>query len=251
VVDYSYISKELPKNTECFVLDSVTSTNDYLTALPISDNIQLCVAREQTSGKGQYDRTWLSKKDSSALFSLRINFSSNVDLSGLSLVVGIALIEVLDCDYGVSNLKLKWPNDVYFTNKKLAGILIENTVQNDSQNVVIGVGVNNSIKGELGCETPWIDLYTIMNITPNISTLTARLANKVIKCCQQFEKKGLKQFYSRWTELDYLVNKKVKLKYKGESLIGIANGISEQGSLLVRDNENVIEVFSSEQIKLI
>jgi BirA family biotin operon repressor/biotin-[acetyl-CoA-carboxylase] ligase len=251
VVDYSSLRGKLPTNAECFVFESIPSTNDYLSALPSSNNIQVCVAREQTNGRGQYQRQWQSKKDSSVLFSVRKNFKTATSLNGLSSVIGLAIIDVLGPDYGVSELKLKWPNDVYFNNQKLAGILIENTVQNKSQSVVIGIGVNNNIKGELDCETPWIDITQILNITPKIETLTAKIINKVIKYCYRFEKHGLDTFKPMWSCCDYLENKKLELSHKGRKVVGVAKGISKQGALLIEINDETIEVFSSEQIKLI
>jgi BirA family biotin operon repressor/biotin-[acetyl-CoA-carboxylase] ligase len=251
VVDYSYLSEELSVDTECFILDTIPSTNDFLAALPFSDKIQVCVAREQTSGKGQYQRKWASKRDSSVLVSVRRNFKNATSLNGLSLVIGMALIDVLERDYEIKKLKLKWPNDLYFKNMKIAGILIENTVQNKSQTVVIGIGVNNNLNGELECETPWTDLTQILTIPPKIETLTAKIINKVIKYCDQFEQRGLNSFQSRWLELDYLINKKLKVSHDDKEVIGVADGINEQGALLVQRNGKAFEVFSSEQIKLI
>ncbi|TEU19952.1 MAG: biotin--[acetyl-CoA-carboxylase] ligase, partial [Gammaproteobacteria bacterium] len=69
MVDYSAL--RLADGIECFVLDSIASTNNYLTELPFSKDVKVCIAREQTAGKGQYQREWLSKKDSSVLLSLR------------------------------------------------------------------------------------------------------------------------------------------------------------------------------------
>tara|TARA_B100000929_G_scaffold287210_2_gene273528 strand:+ start:79 stop:864 length:786 start_codon:yes stop_codon:yes gene_type:complete len=251
VVDYSIVSENLSINTECFILDSTPSTNDFLSALPISDKSQICVAREQTNGKGQYDRQWLSKKDSSVLTSLRINYGIDTSLNGLSLVVGIAIIDVLIDDYGVDKLKLKWPNDVYFDNKKLAGILIENRVQNKSQSVIIGIGLNNNLDDSFSCETPWTDLSRILEFTPKIETLTVNIINKVIKYSNQFEQDGLGAFKSKWAEFDYLLNKKLELNYNGSKMIGTAKGINHQGALIIETKGVLIEAFSSEQIKLI
>ena len=251
MVDYSSISEKLPINTECFVLESTPSTNDFLSALPSSEKFQVCVAREQTSGKGQYNREWLSEKDTSVLISLRINFQLDTPLDGLSLVIGIAIIDSLIENYGTERLELKWPNDIYFENKKLAGILIENSVQSKSQSVIIGIGLNNNLGDNFSCQTPWTDLTNILKYTPKIETLTANIINKVIKYSQHFAQQGLKAYYSRWIELDYLFNKKLELNYNGNKTLGIAKGINQQGALIIESNGEPIEVFSSEQIKLI
>ena len=75
--------------------DSIESTNDYLLSRPFSEITQLCLAREQTKGKGQRGRVWGSQKDGSVLFSIRQNFDARCDLSGLSLVVALAIVKSL------------------------------------------------------------------------------------------------------------------------------------------------------------
>jgi len=248
---YSTLAKLLPDNVECFVLDSTPSTNDYLADQPFSNNTKVCIAREQTCGKGQYNRQWLSKKNSSILLSIRRNFSVNTLLNGLSLVVGLAVIEVLTKKYGINQLKLKWPNDVYFQTQKLAGILLESSVQNNTQSVVIGLGLNNDLGENFVCETPWIDLNQILKSTPNLEQLSAKLINKIIDYCGVFELQGLDAFQSKWREYDYLSGKPLELSYQNEKITGVANGINDEGALLIESDKGVIEAYSSEQIHLI
>ena len=107
--------------------------------------MQLCVTREQTQGKGQYGRHWESQRDGSILFSIRRNFPQECNLNGLSLVVGLAIVKVLEKECLVEGFKIKWPNDIYFESKKLAGVLLENKMQSGSQSVVIGVGINYAL----------------------------------------------------------------------------------------------------------
>jgi len=93
MVDYSAL--ELLNGVDYSILESTTSTNDYLTTLPFSKDIKVCIAREQTAGKGQYQRIWLSKKDSSVLLSLRYPFPTKIALNGLSLAMGLSVIDVV------------------------------------------------------------------------------------------------------------------------------------------------------------
>jgi birA, biotin-[acetyl-CoA-carboxylase] ligase region len=249
VVDYSAL--KLPDGVECFVLESTTSTNDYLTKLPFSEDITVCIAREQTAGKGQYQRAWLSKKDSSVLLSLRYPFSMDTGLNGLSLVVGLSIVDVLKNDYGIENLKLKWPNDLYFEDRKLAGILIENSVQSNTQSVVIGLGLNHHLGKGFKCEAPWIDLSQILSNTPNLEQLSVKFINKIIHYCRMFELKGFDNFQSLWHEYDYLVGRSIELDYQNKKITGIAKGVSDKGALLIESNDSIIEAYSSEQISLI
>jgi BirA family biotin operon repressor/biotin-[acetyl-CoA-carboxylase] ligase len=251
VVDYSTLGKRLPNNVECFVLESTPSTNDYLISLPFSNNIQICIAREQTAGKGQYQRQWLSKKDSSVLLSLHRPFPVDIVLNGLSLVIGLSVIDVLVSDYHADHLKLKWPNDVYFKNQKLAGILIENSVRNNTKSVVIGLGLNHHLDADLDCDTPWTDLSKILTKLPQLVDLQEKLINNLLKYCQLFEQQGLDAFQAQWHKHDYLLGRQLELDYQDKKTIGVAKGINDQGALLVESDNTMIEAYSSKQIRLI
>jgi BirA family biotin operon repressor/biotin-[acetyl-CoA-carboxylase] ligase len=249
MVDYSAIG--LLNGVDCSILESTTSTNDYLTKLPFSKDIKVCIAREQTAGKGQYQRTWLSKKDSSVLLSLRYPFSTKVALNGLSLAMGLSVIDILECAYNVDHLKLKWPNDIYFKDQKLAGILIENSVQNDWQSVVIGLGLNHQLGADFECDAPWTDLSKICSTLPSLVDLHEKLINGLLKSLQHFEQHGFSTFQTQWHQHDYLLGKQLELNYQDKKTVGIANGVNEQGALVIKSNNTVIEAYSSEQIRLI
>jgi BirA family biotin operon repressor/biotin-[acetyl-CoA-carboxylase] ligase len=249
MVDYSDL--RLDSGVECFVLESTTSTNDYLVKLPFSKDVKVCIAREQTAGKGQYQRTWLSKKDSSVLLSLRRPFSIGVALNGLSLAIGLSILNTLEDEYQVEHLKLKWPNDVYFKDQKIAGILIENTVQDNHQSVVIGLGLNYQLDAGFECDTPWTDLSKICSNFPNLVALHEKLINNLLKSCQYFEQHGFFGFKSQWHQYDYLLGKQLELDYQNSRTVGIASGVNEQGALLIKSDNTMIEAYSSEQIRLI
>ncbi|MCS5585948.1 MAG: biotin--[acetyl-CoA-carboxylase] ligase [Gammaproteobacteria bacterium] len=249
MVDYSAL--RVADGIECFVLDSTASTNNYLTELPFSKDIKVCIAREQTAGKGQYQRAWLSTKDSSVLLSLRYPFSTRVALNGLSLAIGLSVIHTLENEYQVECLKLKWPNDVYFKDQKLAGILIENSVQNNQQSVVIGLGLNHQLDVNFECDTPWTDLSNICPNLPNLVDLHEKLINNLLMSCRRFEQYGFSDFKSQWRQHDYLLGKHLELNYQDNKVIGVANGVNDQGALMIEADDTVIEAYSSEQIRLI
>jgi BirA family biotin operon repressor/biotin-[acetyl-CoA-carboxylase] ligase len=85
---YSSLKSLIGDDLECHYFDSLESTSSFLNSLPSSNITQLCVTREQTQGKGQHGKEWLSQKDGSILFSIRQTFGIDINLSGLSLVVG-------------------------------------------------------------------------------------------------------------------------------------------------------------------
>jgi BirA family biotin operon repressor/biotin-[acetyl-CoA-carboxylase] ligase len=247
MVDYSDLENYLSDEVECFVFDSIPSTNHYLASLAFSAKTQVCISAQQTQGKGQYSRTWSSEGES-ILLSIRRVFSTNVSLSGLSLVVGLALVEVLK-KYGAIDLQLKWPNDVYYQNKKLAGILIENSVQNKTQSVVIGVGVNVDV--DIECQTPWTDFHSIStHKTINQFELTKDLINKILAFCQIFETQGFVYFAQQWASVDYLVGKLIQYDDTVQAFSGLCCGVNDEGVLLVKTENGTKQIYSSQFLQM-
>lgn len=247
MVDYSDLKNHLSGDIDCHIFDSIPSTNDYLLSLDFSLRTQVCITTQQTQGKGQHNRHWLSDNNST-LLSIRRIFSANVNLNGLSLVVGLALIETLK-DYGIANLQLKWPNDVYYQDKKLAGILIENTIQDQDQSVVIGIGVNIDV--DIDCQTLWIDLHSISDKPISQFDLSKDLINKTMQFCRIFEDKGFVHFSQQWMSVDYLVGKQVRYDDKKQVFTGLCCGVSDEGVLLIKAKDVIKQVYSSQFLQVL
>ena len=248
---YSSLKSLIDNDIECHYFDSLESTSAFLNSLPSSNLTQLCVTREQTQGKGQHGREWLSQKDGSILLSIRQTFASDINLSGLSLVVGLAIIKALEKECKVDGFKIKWPNDIYFREAKLAGILLENNIQAGSQSVIIGVGVNYHLEQEMSCDIPWIDLSKIANKLPDIQKLTASIINNILIMLEYFKLNGLSDLLSQWDKYDMLRGSKLKSTAIGQFFEGRVDGISNQGALKVSTKNGVKELYSSKYIEYI
>ncbi len=251
MVYYSSLVKLLPRDLECHFFDSIESTNLFLANRPFTNKVELCIAREQTQGKGQFGRLWESQRDSSILFSIRRNFPKECNLNGLSLIVGLAIVKVLEKECLVEGFKIKWPNDIYFENKKLAGVLLENQIQSRNQFVVIGVGINYSIDQSMIFEIPWTDLSKITKTLPDIKLLTAEIINNILVMSENFSVSGFDDFRSDWKRYDMLQGKKVKCTDLGESFEGEVIGVSSKGALKIFTKNGVKELYSSRHVEYI
>ena len=251
MIHYSSLVELLPKDLECHFFDSIQSTNVFLANKPFTNKVQLCVTREQTQGKGQYGRDWESQRDCSILFSIKRNFPQARNLNGLSLVVGLAIVKVLENECLVEGFKIKWPNDIYFEDKKLAGILLENQMQSGNQSVVVGVGINYSITQSMILEIPWIDLAKITKTLPNIKLLTAKIINKILVMSEYFCISGFDDLRSDWKRYDMLQGTKVKYADLDESFEGKVVGVSSKGALKIYTKNGVKEIYSSRYIQYI
>jgi BirA family biotin operon repressor/biotin-[acetyl-CoA-carboxylase] ligase len=147
LLNSAIIDQLLAGSPKPYVIDvhqCVESTNTLLVDAAQSEKIdsRIHVAEFQYQGRGRRGRQWLSPYARNLAVSLgRASQRELSDLGGLSLVVGIALVEALEAA-GVKGISLKWPNDVWVENKKLAGILIELVSSAHGTQIIIGFGVN-------------------------------------------------------------------------------------------------------------
>ena len=251
MVHYSLLVDLLPKDLECHFFDSIESTSLFLANRLFTNKVQLCVTREQTQGKGQYGRHWESQRDGSILFSVRRNFQQECNLNGLSLVVGLAIVKVLEQECLVEGFKIKWPNDIFFESKKLAGVLLESQIQSKNQSVVIGVGINYALDQSMTFEIPWTDLAKITKTLPDIKLLTAEIINNILVMSEHFSAFGFNDFQLDWKRYDMLQGKKIKCTDLKDSFEGKVVGVTSQGALKIYTKNGVKELFSSRHIEYI
>ncbi len=130
-------------------LDETDSSNSHLTRLlgedeAIEEGFTIWVD-SQTAGRGQIGNTWLSEKGENLLFSILLK-PRNVKISEqfyISEAVAVALLKTLKTIFPSEDFSLKWPNDIYFKEKKIAGILIENSLMGgEISHAIVGVGLN-------------------------------------------------------------------------------------------------------------
>ena len=248
---FSSLKSLLENNFQCYFFESIDSTNSYLASTKYSTRPQICITREQTKGKGQHGRNWVSQKDGSIIFSMRKSFNEGMNLNGLSLIAGMAIIKSIEAECQLSGLKIKWPNDIYYGDKKLAGILMENTHYKSNQLVLVGVGINYQLVDTNEIDEPWVDLSRILNKLPNFQQLTAKIINNILFFLEDFQINGLSNLLSEWHHYDMLKGVRIKFRESNIELQGQIDGITHQGALKVLTKDGVKELYSSMHIEYI
>ena len=248
---FSSLKNLLENNFECYFFESIDSTNSYLASTKYSTKPQICITREQTKGKGQHGRNWVSQKDRSIIFSMRKSFNEGMNLNGLSLIAGMAIIKSIEAECQLSGLKIKWPNDIYYGDKKLAGILMENTHYKSNQLVLVGVGINYQLVDTNEIDALWVDLSRILNKLPNFQQLTAKIINNILFFLEDFQINGLSNLLSEWHHYDMLKGVRIKFRESNIELQGQIDGITHQGALKVLTKDGVKELYSSMHIEYI
>ncbi|UVK77868.1 MAG: DNA-binding transcriptional repressor/biotin-[acetyl-CoA-carboxylase] ligase BirA [Sodalis sp. Fse] len=239
LLDESMILAQLPAG-RIAVLPIINSTNQYLIER-IADLLpgDACVAEYQAQGRGRRGRQWVSPFGNNLYLSLYWRLKQGTtSATGLSVMVGIVMAEVLQRS-GAQGVRVKWPNDLYLDDRKLAGILVEITGKaGDFAHGIIGAGINLAMR-KSSAETinqNWINLQET-GITIDRNVLAAELTDALRQALWQFEHKGLAPFISRWPALDNFYDRPVKLLIGDRIVKGIARGIDAQGALLLEQNK--------------
>ncbi|MBN3218578.1 bifunctional biotin--[acetyl-CoA-carboxylase] ligase/biotin operon repressor BirA [Pectobacterium polaris] len=251
LLDAEVILKHLPEGGVT-VLPVVDSTNQYiLERLDTLSSGDACLAEYQQSGRGRRGRQWFSPFGANLYLSLYWRLEQGPAAAvGVSLVIGIVMAEVLH-KLGADGVRVKWPNDLYLKDRKLAGILVELTGKTgDAANLVIGAGINLQMR-EPAPDTinqGWINLQEA-GIEINRNTLASTLISELRSALVIFELQGLEPFISRWEKLDNYFNRPVRLIIGNREIHGIDRGIDRQGALLL-ENDGLITPYIGGEISL-
>lgn len=169
---------------------------------------------------------------------------------GLSLVIGIVMTEVLQ-RLGAADVRVKWPNDLYLKDRKLAGILVELTGKTgDAAHLVIGAGINLRMREPATdvINQGWINLQEA-GIDIDRNELSITLLQELSAGLREFEQQGLTPFIPRWRNLDNFLDRPVKLLIGEKEIQGIERGIDQQGALLL-EQDGEIKSFIGGEISL-
>ncbi len=232
------------------VLPTVTSTNDYLAELGLAGTgcVAVCIADQQTQGKGRFGHSWWSPAGVNLYLSMQWGLQqwrTQYEVLGLRLLIAIAqLLEQL----GVDGVRLKWPNDICVAGKKLGGILIERKATSVQHSLIIGVGLNVAMSQakEFQETSGWIDL---LSAYPDWSLFRNELAAHVItiltRVLDTLDDSDPEDLCSAWDRYDSLSNQKVRFLYKDRDMFGEAKGIDAQGSIVMRVNGEDLHLHSA------
>lgn len=195
-----------------------------------------CLAEYQEAGRGRRGRNWVSPFGANIYLSILWRFTLDpTQLGGLSLAVGVALARALRAA-GVDGLGLKWPNDVLWQGRKLAGILLEMSGESfGASSVVVGLGVNCRMPKAAGAHITqaWTDLEEILGRRLSRNTLAASLLSEVLPVLRDYQTQGLAPFLDEWQRHDAMRGKTVNLQLPNQSITGIAAGVDRDGALLL------------------
>ena len=237
-------------------LNAIDSTNNYLKKIILDEGISdytVVTAKFQTEGKGQLGTKWDSEDSKNLICSVYkkdINIKAQ-DQFVISALVSLALIKTLR-KANLSNLHIKWPNDIMSDNKKICGILIENIVkENYIKDSVIGIGLNVN--------------QTIFNNLPNATSIKNLLGtsyskdeilNDLVKNIEFFfnelGKASINSIFKTYEDALFRINVPSTFKNsKGDIFSGYIKGVTKLGKLKVMLEDNLIESYDLKEISML
>lgn len=228
----------VPENM--LVLDSVDSTNNYAMALiqkGESSKIKPVFAMEQLCGKGRRGKQWKSSKGANIILSIPMEMQWLPVSQQFQLSVSIALscYDLLS-KYFLSNLFIKWPNDICINDSKAGGVLIENIIKGTFwQWSVIGIGLNiNQEKfEEFNLKATSLKLATGKNY--DVLNLAEELISLVLKRIEELKSGNFEKMTEEYNQHLFGRNKTVKLKKENIVFETKIIGVSSSGQLITKD----------------
>ncbi|KID55382.1 biotin--[acetyl-CoA-carboxylase] synthetase [Pseudoalteromonas luteoviolacea] len=199
---------------------------------------QVLVAEMQQAGRGRRGRQWQSPFGANLYYSYYWHFEDGMQAAmGVSVAVGLAVHDALSALYDL-DVQLKWPNDIYINEHKLAGVLVELDGQMEGPcHLVIGIGLNVAMPNSAAqhIDQAWTDL------SQHVSEIDKNQLAVVLTLCLQkrlhmYQKNGLSNMVTQWNALNAFRDQVVSLSTGQRQWRGICEGIDHQGGLILRQD---------------
>ncbi|AZF44707.1 Biotin operon repressor [Pseudomonas sp. R1-43-08] len=209
----------------------------------------LVLAEQQTAGRGRRGRKWVSPFAQNIYYSLVLRIEDGLrQLEGLSLVVGLAVIQALR-ESGVQGAVLKWPNDVLVGQKKIAGILLELVGDPaDICHVVVGIGINvNMQKAEV--DQQWTSVQLEAGTAADRNALVAQVSLQLQRYLDRHRESGFSALQEEWESNHAWQGRAVSLIAGVSRIDGVVLGVDRQGALRL-SVDGVEKTYSGGELSL-
>lgn len=207
-------------------------------------------AEWQTAGRGRHGRSWQAALAGSLTFSLVWRFAQGAAvLSGLSLAAGVALVRAIR-SFGATDAGLKWPNDVVWRGRKLAGILVE--MQGDALGptcAVIGVGINVRLSSTVRSriDQPVADMESACGTLVDRNAVLARVLLELADVLARFTRQGFGPLRAEWQRYHAWQERAVTVSLPdGRTESGVARGVDQAGAMILATRNGVRRYHSGE-----
>jgi BirA family biotin operon repressor/biotin-[acetyl-CoA-carboxylase] ligase len=236
------------------LLFDVDSTNTRLLAAPPPPpgSADICLSELQHAGRGRRGRRWIAPFGAGIALSVAWTFSDGArTLPALSLAVGVAVWRAL-VRVGARGVTLKWPNDIWFQDRKIGGVLIELRAEaSGPAHVVIGIGINVTLPAAARreIEAGAVQVAAVADAcagSPSRNAVAGAILDELLSMLGQFEREGFEAFRDAWLALDALDGRPARVVLADTAVSGTARGVDAEGALLLDTGDRVQRFVSGE-----
>jgi BirA family biotin operon repressor/biotin-[acetyl-CoA-carboxylase] ligase len=236
-------------------LSQVDSTNNFLKNLssnsePLPEGTVI-MADFQSSGRGQRQNAWFSDVGCNLMFSLLLkpNFLAVEKQFELNMMISVAIHKALS-GFLLDGLRIKWPNDIYFEDKKIGGILIENSIQGSLlKNSIIGIGINvNQHNFPLDLQARASSLTQILQRNVDLTELFGEICTQIEVNYLKLKRGDGKSLRTSYIEKLYRRGKIAQYQSLNGEFWGTIEGVNEIGKLLIRLGSGEVSEFNFKEI---
>ena len=226
-------------NFELKTCQLIDSTNDECKRISSNKDILVVTADKQTKGKGRKGKKWHSPEGN---ISLSLAFADRELDSPISIATGILVKDALSEVFNLDTIKLKWPNDLVFENKKIGGILVEKEVYANFTKTIVGIGINLELDKK---EFWWGDFKDL-----NGKNLRDKIINKILMKFEMLFRDRLDDWKSLWNQSCIHNEAIISVARNDETIKGKYLGVNDAGELLLENEKGNIISFSSGEVSI-
>jgi BirA family biotin operon repressor/biotin-[acetyl-CoA-carboxylase] ligase len=237
-------------------LSAIDSTNDFLKNLArneVVENYTTVVTQSQTKGKGQMGSTWDSESGKNLIMSVLIkDLLLNAEaIFHLNVAVSLAVIQVLE-ELKIPKISIKWPNDIMSDNKKIAGILIENSFKSDNRiESIVGIGLNVN-QNNFSNLPKASSLAVITNAEFDLNMLLDKVLFQIKRNCALISTGQISFLWANYH--DNLFKKGIPMAFEdldGNQFMGIIQEVTSDGNLKLLLEDDSVKFYGVKQIQML
>lgn len=237
---------------------SIDSTNDLasrLSAKKVIETGTVIIADSQSTGKGRLRRKWFSPAGVNIYLSIVLRPEIEPkDATLLTIMASNACASAISETTGL-DIRIKWPNDLEYSGKKLGGILTEIRSEPDKINIaIIGIGINVNMEGKTLPDDIKTSATSIKNETGNIfsrSEIISLILNNLEHWQETLKNNGRTLLLKKWKELSTTIGKNVKVTVGKNNIFGFAEDIDDEGRLILRTQSGIEQKISAGDITIL
>ena len=236
-------------------LDAIDSTNEFLKGLSsnqVVENFTVVTAEIQTKGKGQMGAVWVSEPGKNLIMSVLVNsfLLNNNQIFDINIVTSVSIIQALKT-FKIPELSIKWPNDIMSYNKKIGGVLIENSIKSDGDIIsIVGLGLNVN-------QTDFEHLPRASSLAAICKT-TFNKEDLLLKIVEKFEENIQSWNQNKdllWDAYNNILFKKgVPMPFADpdqQNFMGIIQGVTAFGKLQILLEDDSVSEFDIKEVQML